>query len=252
LLITIRRDIHIQSIANVVLLDVYFVNKTIRVVVARPVSHQHKESIKSNIYIAGVPKHWSKTVMDDYFGMYGRILESRVLVDHAGISRGIGFVRYEDASQAAKAILHTNNVVAPGGMEAMVVKYARDSSSRGWPGGVPQPTNGLDVPPPVLFTVPPTTTTTVPPLLPSSSVAASSAATAAAASTASSSHLSVPRPTPAGSSFTSLPSYPPLSPASHYGAGQASPDEYYRHLNYYHHYQNVTNLSSVMLPTAVH
>lgn len=54
-------------------------NKIIRVQVATP-SSQHTEHAKSNVYIAGLPKSYSKADLDSLFGSYGNIVESRVLL----------------------------------------------------------------------------------------------------------------------------------------------------------------------------
>ena len=86
----------------------------------------------TNVYMAGIPHHYSKVELDALTSPYGHILESRVLVDKATMTnRGIGFVRYERVDEAAAAILELNGRVAPGGTEVMVVKLAVEKGGEG-------------------------------------------------------------------------------------------------------------------------
>ena len=86
----------------------------------------------TNVYMAGIPHHYSKAELDALTSPYGHILESRVLVDKATMTnRGIGFVRFERVDEAAAAILDLNGRIAPGGSEVMVVKLAVEKSQQG-------------------------------------------------------------------------------------------------------------------------
>jgi RNA recognition motif-containing protein len=84
----------------------------------------------SNIYIAGIPHTWSKVHLDEYFGVFGTVLESRILVDkNTHGNRGIAFVRYIDIESAKRAIITCNGTVAPDGMERLVVRLATDKNT---------------------------------------------------------------------------------------------------------------------------
>ena len=86
----------------------------------------------TNVYMAGIPHHYSKAELDELTAPYGHILESRVLIDkQTQTNRGIGFVRYERVDEAAAAILALNGCVAPGGTEVMVVKLAVEKGGEG-------------------------------------------------------------------------------------------------------------------------
>lgn len=86
----------------------------------------------TNVYMAGIPHHYSKVELDQLTSPYGHILDSRVLIDKATqTNRGIGFVRYERVDEAAAAILALNGCVAPGGQEVMVVKLAVEKGGEG-------------------------------------------------------------------------------------------------------------------------
>jgi len=109
-------------------------DKMIKVILARP-PVQYTESVKSNVYIAGLPKSLDREALDQLFSPYGKIVESRILSDISSDAsnpnvRGVAFVRYATAECAAAAIgaLHGSDMFAP--LPPLVVKYARDTSSR--------------------------------------------------------------------------------------------------------------------------
>lgn len=96
---------------------------------ARPSS----ESIKgANLYICGIPKHWSTIDLNNYFNQCGRIITSRILFNTTnGLSKGIGFVRFDQRSEAELAIGKLNGRVPHGGNpnEPITVKYASPAES---------------------------------------------------------------------------------------------------------------------------
>ena len=89
-------------------------------------SHSHSPpAANTNVYLAGIPHSWVKADLDELTCEFGRICESRVLVDkQTQENRGIGFVRFERVEEAAAAILTLNGTVPPGGNEVMTVKLA--------------------------------------------------------------------------------------------------------------------------------
>jgi len=82
-------------------------NKTIKVSYARPSS----ESIKgANLYVSGLPKSMTQLELEQLFKPYGKIITSRILCDNlTGISKGVGFVRFDQRFEAEKAIENLNN-----------------------------------------------------------------------------------------------------------------------------------------------
>eukprot|EP01098_Paradermamoeba_levis_P000662 TRINITY_DN1074_c0_g1_i9.p1 TRINITY_DN1074_c0_g1~~TRINITY_DN1074_c0_g1_i9.p1 ORF type:complete len:152 (-),score=30.17 TRINITY_DN1074_c0_g1_i9:760-1215(-) len=65
-------------------------NKTLKVSLARPSSQaiQH-----ANLYVGNLDKHMTKLALDQIFAPYGRIIDSKILIDpKTGESRGVGFV----------------------------------------------------------------------------------------------------------------------------------------------------------------
>uniref|UniRef100_A0A3Q3L9E7 ELAV-like protein n=1 Tax=Mastacembelus armatus TaxID=205130 RepID=A0A3Q3L9E7_9TELE len=97
-------------------------SKTIKVSFARPSSDMIKDA---NLYISGLPRTLSQTELEDMFARYGRIINSRVLVDQAsGLSRGVAFIRFDKRAEAEDAVKHLNGHTPPGSSEPITVKFA--------------------------------------------------------------------------------------------------------------------------------
>jgi len=65
------------------------------------------------------------------FEPYGAVASSTILLDHkTGLSRGIGFCRFEDPSSAQAALAALNGFTPSGADRAMTVTYARDTSMK--------------------------------------------------------------------------------------------------------------------------
>ncbi|XP_061593515.1 ELAV-like protein 1 isoform X6 [Cololabis saira] len=97
-------------------------SKTIKVSYARPSSDMIKDA---NLYISGLPRTLTQPDLEDMFASFGRIINSRVLVDQAsGLSRGVAFIRFDKRSEAEDAIKHLNGHTPPGSSEPITVKFA--------------------------------------------------------------------------------------------------------------------------------
>ncbi|MBN3296450.1 ELAV1 protein, partial [Amia calva] len=108
-------------------------SKTIKVSYARPSSDTIKDA---NLYISGLPKTMTQKDVEDMFTRYGRIINSRVLVDQAsgyvisflivqpGLSRGVAFIRFDKRAEAEDAIKDLNGQKPPGATEPITVKFA--------------------------------------------------------------------------------------------------------------------------------
>lgn len=102
-------------------------NKTIKVSIARPSS----ESIKgANLYVSGLPKNITQPDLEAIFTSYGRIITSRILSDNlTGLSKGVGFIRFDQRQEAEKAIKELNGTIPKGYTEPITVKFANNPSS---------------------------------------------------------------------------------------------------------------------------
>ncbi|XP_023212415.1 ELAV-like protein 3 isoform X2 [Centruroides vittatus] len=112
-------------------------NKTIKVSYARPSS----EAIKgANLYVSGLPKSMTQLDLEGLFSPFGRIITSRILCDNitesdcspnssAGLSKGVGFVRFDQRIEAERAIKHLHNTIPEGATEPITVKFANNPSN---------------------------------------------------------------------------------------------------------------------------
>jgi len=102
-------------------------NKTIKVSYARPSS----ESIKgANLYVSGLPKHMTQPDLEQLFSPCGIIITSRILCDNlTGLSKGVGFIRFDQHEEADRAIQKLNGTIPEGATEPITVKFANNPSS---------------------------------------------------------------------------------------------------------------------------
>jgi len=102
-------------------------NKTIKVSYARPSS----EAIKgANLYVSGLPKHMTQPDLERLFSSCGNIITSRILCDNiTGLSKGVGFIRFDQRIEAERAIQKLNGTIPEGATEPITVKFANNPSN---------------------------------------------------------------------------------------------------------------------------
>ncbi|XP_035272711.1 ELAV-like protein 2 isoform X4 [Anguilla rostrata] len=102
--------------------------KTIKVSYARPSSASIRDA---NLYVSGLPKTMTQKELEQLFSQYGRIITSRILVDQVtGISRGVGFIRFDRRIEAEEAIKGLNGQKPPAAAEPITVKFANNPSQK--------------------------------------------------------------------------------------------------------------------------
>jgi len=103
-------------------------NKRIKVALARPGG----DSIKgANLYVRNIPQVWKETELNEIFKPYGKIIQSRVLVDlQTGVSKRVGFVLYDTRDEAENAIKCLSGKIPEGATEAIMIKFADDNSKK--------------------------------------------------------------------------------------------------------------------------
>ncbi|OWK12181.1 hypothetical protein Celaphus_00003208 [Cervus elaphus hippelaphus] len=85
----------------------------------------------ANLYVSGLPKTMSQKEMEQLFSQYGRIITSRILVDQVtGVSRGVGFIRFDKRIEAEEAIKGLNGQKPLGAAEPITVKFANNPSQK--------------------------------------------------------------------------------------------------------------------------
>lgn len=108
-------------------------NKTIKVSYSRPSSDQIKGA---NLYVSGLSKDMNQDDLEVMFSPYGRIITSRILYDNTGggqvpgLSKGVGFIRYDQRLQAERAIQELNGTIPAGSLEKITVKFANPPNSK--------------------------------------------------------------------------------------------------------------------------
>ncbi len=96
-------------------------SKTIKVSYARPSSNSIKNA---NLYVAYLPKTFSQLDLEALFSPYGTIITSKILIDtDNGMSKGVGFVRFDTNAEAQDALALNGNML-PGCTQPIVVKFA--------------------------------------------------------------------------------------------------------------------------------
>ncbi|XP_046699332.1 ELAV-like protein 2 isoform X4 [Silurus meridionalis] len=102
--------------------------KTIKVSYARPSSASIRDA---NLYVSGLPKTMTQKELEQLFSQYGRIITSRILVDQVtGVSRGVGFIRFDRRIEAEEAIKGLNGQKPSGATEPITVKFANNPSQK--------------------------------------------------------------------------------------------------------------------------
>uniref|UniRef100_A0AAY4AQY5 ELAV-like protein n=1 Tax=Denticeps clupeoides TaxID=299321 RepID=A0AAY4AQY5_9TELE len=102
--------------------------KIIKVSYARPSSASIRDA---NLYVSGLPKTMTQKELEQLFSQYGRIITSRILVDQlTGVSRGVGFIRFDRRIEAEEAIKGLNGQKPPGATEPITVKFANNPSQK--------------------------------------------------------------------------------------------------------------------------
>ncbi|GMT13604.1 hypothetical protein PFISCL1PPCAC_4901 [Pristionchus fissidentatus] len=102
-------------------------NKTIKVSFARPSA----EGIKgANLYVSGLPKSMTQRELEGLFRPHGQIITSRILSDNiTGLSKGVGFVRFDKKEEAESAIEKLNGATPAGCTDQITVKFANNPAN---------------------------------------------------------------------------------------------------------------------------
>ena len=102
-------------------------SKTIKVSYARPSCTTIKNA---NLYIAYLPKTFTQGELEALFRPFGNIITSKILLDKAtGLSRGVGFVRYDKHTEAESAIVALNGRHLAGSVQPILVKFANQAKT---------------------------------------------------------------------------------------------------------------------------
>lgn len=105
-------------------------NKKIKVAFSRP----HSDDIKrAKLYVKNIPSSFTAEQLNQWFGKYGTIIQSRLLEDNlqnnpnSTKNKGVAFILYDLHEQAEKAIENLNGVTLPGAGMPLDIKFASTS-----------------------------------------------------------------------------------------------------------------------------
>lgn len=85
----------------------------------------------NNLYIKPLLPTTTEKDLIDIFSKYGKIIDCKVMLDrNTGLSRQIGFVRFENIEDATKALTATNGLILDENFPPIVVKYAENESHK--------------------------------------------------------------------------------------------------------------------------
>lgn len=102
--------------------------KRIKVALAR----EGGEKIKgANLYVRSLPLQWKEDQLNKLFEPFGKIIQSRVLVDlNTGVSKRVGFVLYDTRDEAENAIKCLSGKTPEGANEPIMIKFADDNTKK--------------------------------------------------------------------------------------------------------------------------
>ncbi len=83
---------------------------------------------ENKIYVGNLPYGVSQEELNDFFGQYGSVKETKLIKDHDGRSKGFAFVEFE-SSEAANAALAANDTDLQG--RKLKVNLAREGGGGG-------------------------------------------------------------------------------------------------------------------------
>ena len=86
----------------------------------------------TNLYMSGLPASWRQWDVESLFAPFGRVVDSRLLLDRlTGQPRGVAMLRFDSPDSATNAIAALHRVYTPPGMkQPITVKYAADRPSQ--------------------------------------------------------------------------------------------------------------------------
>jgi len=106
------------------------------------VGYSHPRT-EANVYVGNLKPSVTKEQLEELFKIYGPIVECKILVDHeTGVSKGCGFVKFENVNNAKDAIAgHSGADLPEYSLRPLTVKFARKhdrSHQHHFNGGVQQ------------------------------------------------------------------------------------------------------------------
>jgi CUG-BP- and ETR3-like factor len=86
----------------------------------------------SNLYVKNIPQEYTENELKSLFQTYGNVSEVRIMTDKDGISKQIGFVRFEQLQDALESIKNLNGkqLIEDNDAAPLIVKFAETDLQR--------------------------------------------------------------------------------------------------------------------------
>lgn len=75
-----------------------------------PAAEKKPKDAPCTVFVKNCPRSWTHEDLYDHFQQYGSVLSAKMSIDNTYKSRGYGFVTYENAKAAQKAIQEANDL----------------------------------------------------------------------------------------------------------------------------------------------
>lgn len=96
------------------------------------------EVCAESVYVAGLPRHFTRQTVESLFSPFGRVAQVKILTDGATEqSRGIAFVKFERRADATRAIGEMDGLAIEGADLPIQVRWAKERHQTGGGGGGP-------------------------------------------------------------------------------------------------------------------
>ncbi|KAG8595455.1 hypothetical protein GDO81_001523 [Engystomops pustulosus] len=96
-----------------------------------PVDSSNTEDSKTNLIVNYLPQNMTQEELKSLFGSIGEIESCKLVRDKiTGVSRGVGFIRFDKRIEAEEAIKGLNGQKPPGATEPITVKFANNPSQK--------------------------------------------------------------------------------------------------------------------------
>jgi polyadenylate-binding protein len=91
--------------------------------------NKRQETVGLNVYVKNIEESWDVPKLREIFGKYGNITSATIMLDDNNVSRGFGFVCFETAEEAGKAVSELHGKTF-GGKQPLYVALAQRKDER--------------------------------------------------------------------------------------------------------------------------
>lgn len=60
--------------------------------------------VPERVFVGGISMSMNESELTDFFSKYGKVIDTKIIVDRAGVSKGYGFITFETEEEAKKLL----------------------------------------------------------------------------------------------------------------------------------------------------